>query len=74
MQFLHTIRSNISGPVGPDLAQLLQEQFGIEHTTLQVDHAPQTSTLTIEPTGILVPPDQSEHRNLNVMLHFVFSF
>jgi cobalt-zinc-cadmium efflux system protein len=44
-----------------DLAQLLQEQFGIEHTTLQVDHAPQTSTLTIEPTGILVPPALSEH-------------
>jgi cobalt-zinc-cadmium efflux system protein len=43
------------------LAEYLEKQFEIEHTTLQVDHAPQNDTLTIEPTGVLVPPDQSDH-------------
>jgi cobalt-zinc-cadmium efflux system protein len=34
-----------------DLQVLLRERFGVDHTTLQVDHAPADRLLTIEPAG-----------------------
>ena len=41
---------------GDELAQLLEAQFGIAHTTLQVDHAHDDAPLRIQTSGRVTAP------------------
>ena len=50
---------DLDGLDGAELEQLLDERFGIEHTTLQVDHSRAGELLTISRPG---PPAGHEHR------------
>jgi cobalt-zinc-cadmium efflux system protein len=45
-----------------ELEQMLDERFGIEHTTLQVDHIGQNQLLTIGPIGEGEHPE-SRHKH-----------